>query len=496
MTFLHVRVYFSMIKFVLMDRHNNERSWPTTHKRLWILILFVSLLSNVANVNAADRLVLLSPHWEGIKNEFERAFKTQYLRESGRTVELEWMDVGGTSEAMRFLRSEFKNKPQGIGIDVFFGGGLEPYLVLKQENLLESYVLPKEVLEKIPPRLGGVSLYDPGHAWYGATLAGFGIVYNKVVLQLIKRPVITTWEGLALPAAFGWVGSSDPRKSGSVHMAYEIILQAYGWEKGWRIITGLGANVRNFTDSAGQVPKDVATGEVAYGLSIDFYAWAQINEAGADKVGFVMPENFTVINPDCIGILKGAPNRSVAEAFIRFVMSAAGQKLWLWAKGAPDGPQRFQLNRFSVLPSLYELSPQNTAVKLDPFSWHSDFVFDDKLASIRWSVVDDLIGAMVIDSKGLLNEAWRAASAHGLTEQEWERLAAMPVSAAEAFKIAQTQWKDPAFRNQKLIEWTQFARAKYQRRTNPPLIRPEYLSLFGIGVIAFGLFSYSRKRNS
>jgi ABC-type Fe3+ transport system substrate-binding protein len=483
-----------MVRSARINLHCDERSWPKRRIPSWIFILLVSLLSNVSVAGAADRLVLISPHWEGIKNEFEREFKAQYLRETDRTVELEWMDVGGTSEALRFLRSEFKNKPEGIGIDIFFGGGLEPYLALKRENLLVSYMLPQQLLEKIPPRLGGVPLYDPDYTWYSATLAGFGIVYNKVVLQLIKQPVIATWEGLASPAAFGWVGSSDPRKSGSVHMAYEIILQAYGWEKGWRIITGIGANVRNFTDAAPQVPKDVSIGEVAYGLAIDFYAWAQVNEAGADKIGFVMPDNLTVINPDCIGILRGAPNRAVAEAFIRFVMSAAGQKLWLWAKGTPDGPQRFQLNRFSVLPSLYELSPQSTAVKLNPFSWHSDFVFDDKLASARWAIVDDLIGAMVIDPKELLGQAWRKASADGLTEPEWQRLAAMPVSAAEALELANTKWKDPAFRNQKLNEWNQFARAKYQTGIKPPLIRPEWLSLFALALIAFGLVVYSRSR--
>src|SRR5215472_7832385 len=188
-----------------MSRQSEDRFWPRRRGPSWALMLSVFLLSNVSVVGAADRLVLLSPHWEGIKNEFERAFKSQYLRQTGRTVELEWMDVGGTSEAMRFLRSEFKNKPAGIGIDLFFGGGLEPYLALKQENLLESYVLPKELLEKIPRRLSGVPLYDPGHTWYGATLAGFGIVYNKVVLELIKRPVITTWEGLASPGrSVGW----------------------------------------------------------------------------------------------------------------------------------------------------------------------------------------------------------------------------------------------------------------------------------------------------
>ena len=82
--------------------------------------------------------------------------------------------MGGTSEVLRFIRSEFNNKPGGIGIDVFFGGGLEPYLALKKEQLLRPYALPQELLKNIPPGLGGVPLYDPDYTWYGATLAGFG----------------------------------------------------------------------------------------------------------------------------------------------------------------------------------------------------------------------------------------------------------------------------------------------------------------------------------
>jgi ABC-type Fe3+ transport system substrate-binding protein len=467
------------------------RSRPKRRTPFGPFFLVFSLLFNFPNVFAADKLVLISPHWEGIRYEFERGFKAQYHRDTGRAVELEWMDVGGTSETLRFLTSEYKNKPTGIGIDIFFGGGLDPYLALKTANLLESYTLPQQLLEKIPPRLGGVPLYDPDYTWYGATLSGFGIVYNKVVLNLTKLPEITTWEDLASPAVFGWVGSSDPRKSGSVHMAYEIILQAYGWEKGWGIITALGANVRNFTNAASQVPKDVAIGEVAYGLAIDFYAWAQVKEAGADKIGFVMPANLTIINPDCMGILKGTPNRKVAEAFIRFVMSEAGQKLWLLSKGSTDGPQRFQLDRFSVLPSLYEHSPDNIAVKLNPFSWQSDFTFDPKLGAERWAIVNDLIGALVIDQKRLLSQAWKAALADGLTDDEWQRLAAMPVSQDEALILAKTKWKDAAFRNQKLNEWIEFARSKYQTGLEPLVMRSEWVSLLGFAFVALGLFIYS-----
>jgi len=481
-----------MFRLTSTNRQCDGCTRPRRRVTSWVFILSVSLFLNASVVAAADRLVLISPHWEGIKYEFERAFKAQYHLETGRTVDLEWLDVGGTSEVLRFLRSEYNNKPAGVGIDIMFGGGLDPYLALKKENLLESYILPQQLREKIPPKLGGVPLYDPGYTWYGATLSGFGIVYNKAVLQLTKLPVISTWEGLASPKAFGWVGSSDPRKSGSVHVVYEIILQAYGWERGWQIITGLGANVRNFTNSASQVPKDVAIGEVAYGLAIDFYAWAQVNEAGADKIGFVMPDNLTMITPDGIGILKGAPNRAVAESFIRFVMSAPGQKLWLWAKGAVGGPQRYQLNRFSVLPSLYELSPQSTAVKLNPFSWHSDFAFDETLGTTRWGIVNDLVGTLVIEPKELLSQAWKVALVDGLTEQEWQKLAAMPLSAAEALNLAKNKWQDPAFRNQKLIEWSQFARAKYQTGVRPPAIRSEWLSLIAPVLIAFVLIMYSR----
>jgi ABC-type Fe3+ transport system substrate-binding protein len=468
-----------------------------TSRILWFgFLLTVWLIHSFPAVGFADKLVLISPHWEGIRYEFERGFKARYQSETGRTVELEWIDVGGTSETLRYVESEFKNKPASIGIDIFFGGGLDPYLALKKSHLLAPYTLPEPLLEKIPPKLAGVPLYDPDHSWYGATLSGFGIVYNKVVLGLTKLPVITTWEDLASPIAFGWVGSSDPRKSGSVHMVYEIILQAYGWEKGWRIITGLGANVRNFTNSASQIPKDVAIGEVAYGLAIDFYAWAQVKEAGSDKIGFVMPDNLTMITPDCIGILKGAPNPDVAKAFIRFVMSEEGQKLWLLVEKSADGPQRFQLNRFSVLPSLYALSPQSTAVKLNPFSWRSDFAFDPKLSSDRWSIVNDLIGALVIDQKHLLTRAWKGALATGSSEQEFQRLAAMPISADEALALAKTKWKDPAFRNQKLNEWINFARSKYLLGIVPPIVRTEWYSLLAFVFLSLGLLVYSWKKRS
>jgi ABC-type Fe3+ transport system substrate-binding protein len=446
----------------------------------------IGLLCGVPVSGQAEQLVVLSPHWEGIKYEFEHAFNVFYMAETGREVEIEWIDVGGTSEILRFIKSEFTNKPNGIGVDLLFGGGLDPFLVLKQAELLQGYSLPPALHSKLPPSLGGMPLHDPDMQWYGATLSGFGILYNKKVLARLHLPPVATWEDLAQPAVFTWVGSADPRKSGSVHMMYEIILQAYGWDKGWEMITSIGANVRYFTQTAAQTPKDTALGEVAYGLSIDFLAWAQINDAGAEQLGFVMPRQLTVLNPDGLAILKGAPNQAAAEAFMRFVLSTAGQKLWLLRQGVAGGPQRFQLNRFSILPGLYNtVAPGETAVQMNPFTWEAAFPFDAKLAAKRWTMVNDLIGTLIVDQKQALNRAWRAAMADGLDVEERRRLAALPVSEADALQLAVHTWRDPAWRNATLNAWAQFARRKYQEGLTLPGLRPEWFPL-AVGGLAFG----------
>ena len=143
-------------------------------------ILLVLLAAQMAS--AADRLVLISPHADEIQNEFETAFKRAYLEDTGREVDVEWLDIGGgTPPILRYIKSEFGRTPEGIGIDLFFGGGVDPYLELVERGLLAPYRLPEEMLERLPQRIGGIPLYDPGHRWYGATLSGFGIAHNITI---------------------------------------------------------------------------------------------------------------------------------------------------------------------------------------------------------------------------------------------------------------------------------------------------------------------------
>lgn len=427
-------------------------------------ILTLSVLSLLSLTTVArpenDRLVLVSPHWEGIRYEYERAFQRHYRAQTGRDVDLEWLSIGGTSDILRYIRSEYGRRPDGIGIDVFFGGGIDPYLQLADLNLLHPYKLPDDALGRIGREIGGLPIYDPEYRWYGAALSGFGILYNRVVLRLLHLPEPRTWADLGDPRLFSWVGSGDPRGSGAVHMAYEIVLQAYGWEKGWEVLTRMGGNVRNFVAGSGQTPKDVTVGEVAYGISLDFYAAIQIAEAGADKIGYVSPKGQTAINPDAIGILKGAPHPGVAEAFVNFVMSDAGQKLLMLRVGAPGGPTRYELRRFCVIPDLYARVAGQSDVADNPFLWEAGLRYDSEKGAKRWNVLNDLIGVLLIDSHAQLTAAWKRLIREGITPEGLRRLAATPVSEAEALALAD-RWKDAEFRGRTLSAWTAFAREKY-----------------------------------
>ncbi len=429
------------------------------------LVLAVALTGVVGCGGAAeadDELVVLSPHWEGIQREFESGFERQWLAETGRTVKITWLDQGGTSSIDRYIRSEFSRDSTGIGVDVFFGGGVDPYLRLAESRMTESYMLPDSIASRIPESFAGIPLYDARGRWYGATMSGFGVIYNRAVARLQGTEPPTEWADMGDPRLFGWVAGGDPRMSGSVHMAYEIMLQAYGWERGWRIVTALAANTRAFARSAGDIPLRVSRGDAVAGMCIDFYAWSEINKSGTTDLGFVYPENLTVINPDAMCILRGAPNMEAVKSFVRFVMGEAGQKLWAFRKGTNGGPTEHQLNRFTVMPDLYGSNSDEIAVDINPFSWHVTFEYDAERGSARYSLLNDMIGTTLIDSHGELVEAWTKLIEGDMPEAGVAALSAPPVTEDEAMGLSEL-WGDQELRNAKIGEWTEFARAKYAR---------------------------------
>ena len=432
-----------------------------------ILFCLMVLWSCQSPDKQQDQLIIISPHPESIETEFGRNFEKWYEAQTGRPVKTDWRDVGGTSDNYRFIESEFKRVPDGIGIDIFFGGGTDNYLRLAEMDLLTSYKLPDAQLAQIPQSYHGIPVYDSKHRWYGAALSSFGIMYNDQLRQTLKLPKATKWEDLGDIALINQIGAADPRNSGSAHMMYEIILQTHGWEKGFALLTKLGGNVKKFSAGANVIPRDVGSGQVIYGLAIDFYAYSQIAALGPEKIKYVLPTDGIVVNPDSIAILKGAPNLEIAKKFVEFVLSEQAQKLWMLRDSDDEGPEwKGGLNRASVLPALYD-ELGDRCVVTNPFNLQSSpFPYDAEKGSARWDIVNDLFGILIIDSHKDLVDAWKAISKCKDAEKRDAAIAAlveMPISEEEAMQIAASDWKDQVYRNEKIKEWGQFAKQKFKK---------------------------------
>lgn len=441
----------------LMRRVQLRRSLPA----LLPLISAAALLATPFESRAEAReLVVASPHWEGIRYEFERGFAKFWAERSGEAVRIRWLDLGGTSDIIRYLRMQYAQSGQGVGIDLMFGGGLDSFIELARDRLLEPVTIDPAVLHRIPPQLAGVALYAPSGEWFAAALNAFGILYNRAALEKMKIPLPERWEDLAAPYYFDLIGAGDPRKSGSMHAMYEIILQGRGWDEGWALLRRIAANVRNFSGSASQVGKEIATAEVVCGLAIDTYAGSVIRQVGADRIGYSVPHEFPSFNGDGIAVLKGAPQREVARAFIEFVLSERGQRLLYARKGEPGGPQEYEISKLPLIPELYGTVATASVVQGSPFEWPHTVRYDIEVAAQRWNVVNDLFGVLLIDRRaGLVQRAGDAYRA-GLRDP-FALIRAVPISEREALQLsAGGAWgADPVQRSTSLKAWGEAAEA-------------------------------------
>ena len=76
-------------------------------------------------------------------------------------------------------------------------------------------------------------------------------------------------------------------------------------------------------------------------------------------------------------------------------------------------------------------------------------------------ILNDLMGAMIVDNHASLKRAWQKVIKDGVTPEELSRIGKVPVSEAEFLKLSE-RWSDDVFRNRVINEWVEFARKKYQ----------------------------------
>ena len=391
----------------------------------------------------APRLVIVTPHNEQIRWEFKHGFEKWYEATYDSPVQVVWSTPGGTSEIRKLLISEYSAALDG-GIepggnaDLLWGGGSYEFTQLSKplEVKVDGEVRETTVLSKLDDvtdqwltsiygdgEIAGEPLFDPGHRWFGTAVSSFGIVFNRHVLEQLGVKTPRTWQDLAVPQYEGWITMVDPGMSGSVTTAFEAILQRRGWDEGWRILRRLAANARSFAGSSTKGPIEVAAGETAAAVCIDFYgryeaqrtqdAAVRAGLAGADavgRVGYVDPPGETVIDPDPIAVLTGAPNRELARRFIDYVLSEDGQALWQFpVTETGRGPRQFELRRLPIRRSMYDADFERFVDQVDP--WSIATAVEQPNRAMR-AFIAPLFRAMALDQAELLETAWRTITSH------------------------------------------------------------------------------------
>jgi ABC-type Fe3+ transport system substrate-binding protein len=215
-------------------------------------------------------------------------------------------------------------------VDLFWGGESALFDKLAMQKLLAPLNLPKAASDSIPATIGRpkpIYLKDPKGYWIGTALEPYGLVYNPALLKRLGVAPPKDWDDLLNPKLRGHIAQCAPHRSSSSHATYEVILLRYGEPKGWEWLKRLAANTGVFTARSRDVPAVVAKGDFAVGFAVPSYMAFEERLAGFD-IRFVAPAT-AWITPEPIGVLAGAKHPLAARAFVEFLLTERGQKIFM-----------------------------------------------------------------------------------------------------------------------------------------------------------------------
>ncbi len=132
------------------------------------------------------------------------------------------------------------------------------------------------------------------------------------------------------------------------------------------------------------MPSVVAKGEFAVGFAVPSYMAFEERLAGFD-IRFVAPKT-AWITPEPIGILAGAKNPNAARAFIEFLLTERGQKVFMERGLFPITPQY----RVKGAPgSAAEKAVEFTGGVRSYFDQEVTNIYDDDVAQARYNAVNE-----------------------------------------------------------------------------------------------------------
>jgi ABC-type Fe3+ transport system substrate-binding protein len=342
---------------------------------------FCALLILAALATAGDnRLVVVTGYHENVSVPFREAFMAA---NPGVEVTILWHE----SEAALAAIDE---RAEG-GVDVYWGASPANFHALALAKRLKPLGTERG---NLPEHIGDLPLGDPEQHYTAFELAGYGFIVNRTYLEKHKLPAPSDWTDLARDDYAGHLLLPVPSRQGTARLPYEILLQAQGWEKGWRLIMTMAAHADLLPPGTASLSDQVAAGQKGVGLAIDFYARGSV--AGHADASFTYPKT-AAYSIARVGILADAPHPESARRFVAFLLSTEGQGILL----------RPGIDRLPVNPLVYR--QKQARVNFDPYAVGASTPapYELELAIRREGVVSALFDAMITEPHAKLVETWR-----------------------------------------------------------------------------------------
>jgi iron(III) transport system substrate-binding protein len=396
-------------------------------------------------------------------------------------------------------RRAFLASSISCGIDIFFGGGSFDFIrQAAAGRIVDSGIMklhPEWFSENvIPQSFTGEPYWDPEGRWIGDVLSSYGMIYNRDSLErlgIADEP--RAWDDLANPKLQGEVALCDPTKSSSIAKAFENVIQqhiyrmwaqleketgldraslesravAAGWASGLQLLQKAGANARYFTDTSQKPSIDVIQGNSAIGLCIDFYGrgshqnTAMRFDGRPGRIGYYSPPDGTVLSPDPIAVLRGAPNAKASLAFMEYALSMEGQKLWNFKVGTPGGTDRYELRRLPIRRDFYEadFASYRSDPEVNPYEGANPLVYNGAWTGGVFREMAFVVRVMCLDTHAELVSAWREIIAAGMPE---DALAVMSDVSAVSYSEVSGRIKQ-ALNSKNKVDEVQLANALGQQ---------------------------------
>lgn len=418
-------------------------------------------------INTTGTLKIATRHDAVIYNRFAEEFvKSQYGIDAGIT-NVNQISFYAPTTYDAFARALDND---AIRADVAWGGGPTLFNALASDGYIAP-ITDSDLLTmfntSIPDELAGAAMkkYSSDKLiWVANAISSFGFTVNHDVLAARGLPTPKTWDDLASPDFFTNLAQANiamgnaPDTTSNTRI-YQIILQKYGWEKGWEILYQMAANGKIFGGSV-ETRAAVITGETAVSLTIDFYGIIAMAANAATE--YIVPANGSIVNGDPMALGSKSTNTVAGKAFMQFAFSQEGQAIWL-EKGINRLPIRYDAfntttgQTRSDIKSLYDKTIANQGID-----------FDEDLASSLEEPMRYHFESTITDVHSKLRNAWNtiivALNQSKINETQFNELRLM--MDKPAMTMAEAQELNPNFTDQAVQrdaqnKWIEAANTKF-----------------------------------